>query len=431
MANIKERNGSYLITVSNGFDYQGGRIRETITYTPTATSPKAIEKEVEKFAREFEDRVKNGEYISAEKITFVEMYHIWKKNWLDRSSLSVRVKEQYVEDLKKRVLPKIGHMKISKIKARDIEGILNDLADSGLSILTIKRFMVSIRSVFNYAFKKEYIKENPCLRCDLPKAKSKEIGLHYFTPDQATRFLNFLDEEFEVSVPERTRRDDSGNEYTVAPYTFMMKTSPMFKAYFHLAIYGGFRRGEICALTWNDLDFENQTVSINKAVSVTREFGQIIKEPKTPTSVRKVRIPKVCFDALSEWKKEEIALSFRLGTQWTGFRGNEFDQNYVFIDQTNGSLMNAHTAGIKFKKLIERYNQGVKEDDQKLPNIRLHDLRHTTATLLLANGSDIKTVSHRLGHSKASVTLDIYSHYMEETDQTASEILESLLCKRA
>ena len=431
MANIKERNGSYLITVSNGYDYKGRRIRETITYIPKATSPKAIEKEVKRFADDFEDRVKNGEYYSGEKITFEEMYHIWKKNWLDHSDLTVAVKEQYIEKLETRVIPKIGHMKMSKIKARHIDDVLFDLENSGLSPSTIKKYMVCIRSVFKYAFKKEYIKENPCLRCDPPKEKTKSEDLHYFTPDQATRFLDFLDEDYEVSASARTRRDSSGNEYTVAPYTYMMSVSPMFKAYYHLAIYGGFRRGELCALTWNDLDFENETVSITKAVSITKEYGQIIKEPKTPKSKRKVKVPRVCFEVLTEWKKEETALSFRLGTQWTGYRGADFDKNYIFIDQTNGSLMNLHTASNKFKELIDRYNQSVDEEDQELPSIRLHDLRHTTATLLLANGSDIKTVSHRLGHSKTSVTLDVYSHFMEETDQTASDILESVLRKRA
>lgn len=445
MANIKERNGSYLITVSNGYDYKGRRIRETVTYIPKAKTQKAIEKEVQKFANDFEDRVKNGEYYSGEKISFEEMYHIWKKNWLDHSDLTVAVKEQYIEKLEDRVIPKIGHLKMTKIKARHIDDILLDLTDSGLSPSTVKKYLVCIRSVFNYAFKKEYIKENPCLRCDPPKMKNKSDELHYFTPDQATRFLDFLDEEFEVSASARTRQDSSGNKYTVAPYSYTMKTSPMFKAYYHLAIYGGFRRGELCALTWNDLDFENQTVSITKAVSLTKEFGQIIKEPKTPKSVRKVKVPRVCFKALEEWKKEEVALSFRLGTQWTGYRGKDFDQNYIFIDQTNGSLMNLHTASNKFKELIERYNltlekekENVSDEEEinnlekmKLPDIRLHDLRHTTATLLLANGSDIKTVSHRLGHSKTSVTLDVYSHFMEETDQTASDILESVLCKRA
>lgn len=431
MASIKERNGSYLIRVSIGRDLNGRQIREATTYIPKAKTPKAIEKEVQRFADDFEHRVKNGEYYSGEKITFEEMYHIWKRNWLDRSDLTVAVKEQYIEKLETRVIPKIGHMKMSKIRGVHIDGILNDLTDSGLSPSTVKKYLVCIRSVFNYAFKKEYIKENPCLRCDPPKMRSKGNDLHYFTPDQATRFLDFLDEEFEVTAKARTRIDSSGKKYNVRSYTYTMKTSPMFKAFYHLAVYGGFRRGEICALTWNDIDIESQTVSINKAVSKTKEFGQIIKEPKTPTSVRTIKVPKVCIEALQDWKKEEIALSFKLGTQWRGFRGDQFDQNYIFIDQTDGTVMDVHTASNKFKELIERYNLTVDEEDQKLPNIRLHDLRHTSATLLLASGSDIETVSHRLGHSKASVTLDVYGHAMESTDQKASDILESVLCKRA
>ena len=96
---------------------------------------------------------------------------------------------------------------------------------------------------------------------------------------------------------------------------------------------------------------------------------------------------------------------------------------------TYGSRMDIDTPSHKFKKAIEYYNSTCTNEEDKLPLIHLHDLRHTSATLLLANHVDIETVSHRLGHSKPSITLDVYGHWMEETDRTASDTLETLFNK--
>ena len=88
--------------------------------------------------------------------------------------------------------------------------------------------------------------------------------------------------------------------------------------------------------------------------------------------------------------------------------------------------MNLDTPYHKFKEVIALYNAQCEKEEDKLPNIRLHDLRHTSATLLLSENVDIETVSHRLGHSKASVTLDVYGHWLKETDEKASDTLENL-----
>ena len=96
---------------------------------------------------------------------------------------------------------------------------------------------------------------------------------------------------------------------------------------------------------------------------------------------------------------------------------------------TYGSRMDIDTPSHKFKKAIEYYNSTCTNEEDKLPLIHLHDLRHTSATLLLANHVDIETVSHRLGHSKPSITLDEYGHWMEETDRTASDTPETLFNK--
>lgn len=192
-----------------------------------------------------------------------------------------------------------------------------------------------------------------------------------------------------------------------------------------LAIYGAFRRGELIALTWEDIDFKEGTVRINKAASRIKG-AQIIKEPKTTSGNRVVALPQSCMNMLLDLKKEEIEHSMKLGTAWEGKRGKAFDENYVFVTAT-GRMMSLDTPTQSFKKILNNYNESCEREEDKLPLIRLHDLRHTTATLLLASGVDIETVSHRLGHSKASITMDVYGHAIPEIDKTAAQMLGNML----
>ena len=429
MATIKPLgNGRFKITVSNGRDLNGKQIRKNTTYTPKAKTEKAIEKEVRKFANEFEDRFINGDYLSGEETTFAEFVKIWERNYIDRSNRSVRVKEEYKERIERRVVKELGHMKMSKIKATHIDNIIHKLTDEGKSPATVRQYFIAINSVFKYAFKKEIIRENPCLRCDDLPQSDTDTDLHFFTLDQSKRFLKALSMEFPFTVKERKRKDGSGEIYPVKSYTTTRKISPMWKAYFYVAIYGGFRRGEMVALTWEDIDFEKRSVRITKSVTKTRTKGQIVKEPKTPKSVREIRLPNECFEILSDWKKQEIKLMWELGTAWEGFRGKNFDKNCVFIRLDTGARVDVDTPSHKFKEIIQMYNESLREveEDLILPDIRLHDLRHTSATLLLASNTDIETVSHRLGHSRASITLDVYGHALETMDEKASDTLERI-----
>jgi integrase len=124
-----------------------------------------------------------------------------------------------------------------------------------------------------------------------------------------------------------------------------------------------------------------------------------------------------------------MMLSLHLQGLWKGYTGKEFDRNFIFIQMETGMPMDVGTPTHKFKEILKMYNETHGSENQ-LPEITLHELRHTSATLLLANGTDIETVSHRLGHSKASTTLDIYGHAMKKMDSKASDTLESILSNR-
>lgn len=429
MAYIQKRGDSYRITVSLGRDDQDKKILKTTTYHPTMTTPAKIRKEVEEFARDYEKRVLNGEYIDGDEITFKEFAEtVWKPNWLERSSSTTpRVKEDYLRILNARIIPAIGQMKLGKVRATHIDAILHQMADQGRAAKTIRHTFTVVNSVMKYAFKKQYIRENPCLRCDdLPTVK-RDRDLHYFTIEQAKTFLAALDREYKVEAPTHTRKLESG-EYTVAGYEYSQTISTMWKAYFYMAIFGGFRRGEMCALTWEDITFNEVTkeliVRINKAAALTKGNGQIVKDPKTESSVRDIVVPN-CFDVFRKWKTEEREMMMEYGSAWEG-RWDDFEKQNVFIQVQNGAPIRVDTPTHKFREILNRYNASCESEDQKLPIIRLHDLRHTMATLLLAENTNIETVSHRLGHSKASITLDVYGHALPDKDRQAAQALEKM-----
>ena len=426
MASIsKKDNGSYLITVSLGRDSSGKQILKRTTYKPEAKSEKKIEREVEDFARDYEKRVKNGECFDGEKKTFSEFVSLWDRDWAsDEENLTPAIREGYLDILTKKVIPELGYMKMSDIRSAHINAIYTKMKKAGRATATIKRTHCIINSVFKYAYRMEVIKDNPCDRIMLPKTKQSN-ELHYFTLEQSKCFLGALTKTYKHKYKGSVRTlSKTGEKYIVKDYEAGHTIPLQYQSYFTLAIYGGFRRGELIALTWEDINFDTQTVSITKSVAKTKE-GQIIKSTKTIAGEREIKLPKQCFDTLANWKKEEKALALILGSYWKGYRGKDFEKNPIFITD-EGERMNLDTPSHKFKEIVKMYNDQCEREEDKLPIIRLHDLRHTSATLLLSENVDIETVSHRLGHSKASVTLDVYGHWMKETDEKASDALESL-----
>lgn len=433
---LKDGTPCYLITVSLGRDKSTGKqIIKTTQYTPKAKAPTKIEKEVKAFATAFEEQVKNGELVSGDRITVNEFVKIWEKNWLPAKTPSVR--ENYMDRLQHHFLPVIGHMKLTSVRATHIDGIIQAAKENGNKPATIRDWFSTINSVFKYAYKKQYIRENPCSRCDdRPPVKAKTgKDIQFFTEDQARRFIrDALTMEYDIQYGERKRKTSGGKEYAVKKYTVKKSVSLMWRIYFMMAIWGTFRRGEMCALTWNDLDEKRHTIDIEKAAAMTKR-EKYLKGPKTDAGIREITMPEEIFSLLKEWKQEQFEICMKLGSAWRGHRNgtkedgktpDSFDENTIFIQVDSGLPLHLSTPNHKFHEICDLYNATREKEADKLPRIRLHDLRHTGATLLLGKHADIETVSHRLGHAKASVTLDIYGHALPENDQQAAETMAAM-----
>lgn len=406
MANITKRGNSYRVRVSNGRDSSGKQLFESATFTPDpARTEKQNQKALEAFVFEFEQKVKSGKYLDGEKLTFKAFSETWITDHAEKT-LEITTVQSYRDLLTRCINPAIGHLKIARIQPVHLNKLYLSMSDTrkdgkpgGYSSATIRRVHALISSVFSTAVKWNVITESPCGRVTLPKTAPIGDRVKCFTPEQAGTFLEALDAQYSGS-------DGLGTQYRLL---------------FNLALYSGARRGELIALEWSDIDFDNMELSITKSAEKVK--GEVItKAPKTRTSYRRVSLPASVVTLARKWKIEQLQYRLSIGSQWNG-------SNYVFI-QWDGSRMYPDTPTKIFNKIIARHNAAA-PDNEQLPRITLHDLRHTSATLLIAQNVDIRTVSSRLGHAKTSTTMNIYAHALQQKDREAANALDDLLTRKA
>ena len=170
------------------------------------------------------------------------------------------------------------------------------------------------------------------------------------------------------------------------------------------------RRGELCGLKWQDIDYKNNLISIERAAQYLPGQGVFLKEPKNKSSIRVIKLPPFIFKMLKEYRVWQGTERLKCGSRWA-------DGNYVFTN-LDGYLYNPDNLTTQFHNFIKA---------NKLPNVSIHSLRHTNATLQIAAGVDVRTVSKRLGHSQTSTTMNIYAHAIKSADEAAAEVLDDLL----
>ncbi len=400
MASIKKRGkNSWEITVSNGYDITGRKLIETMTVRkPQNKTDKQWEKELKKIALEFETQVKQGTYYEPVHYRLSEFIDKWFE---ERSKdLEVKTLYRYRGLLNGRVKMAMGHLKLDQIKPlhlldfyRNLQenGIRADGKEGGLSNKTIQHYHRVLSAVFSDAVRWGMIKENPCSRVSPPKPERKE--------------MNCLDEKAIQMFMKCLSRENI-----------------KYRAIIELFLVTGCRRGEIAALQWGNIDLDKGIIHIKQAAVYTPATGIVVKQPKTPSSIRKIKLPSTTTELLKIYRKYWIEEKLKTGDLWQKeereMLGNAWqDPEWVFTTW-NGCIMHPDTYTDIFKKFIKKHN---------LPNIRLHDLRHTAATLLIHAGLNIRAVARRLGHANANVTLGIYAHALESADETAANVIEEYI----
>ena len=409
MANIearKNKNGkiiSYRIKIYKGRDSNGKRLKPyTKTWkVPENWSDNKIQKELNRIATLYEEECKSGLVVDNRQ-TFSQyaeyVINLKEKNGIKHQTITLYKK------LLERINLAIGHIKLADIRPQHLnnfyEQLRNDtnLTTGGkLSAKTIREHHALIGTILKQAEKEMLVTYNAASKASPPKNKRKPA--QYLEIDEIKTIFNILEKE-------------------------PLKWKVLIKL---LAVTGA-RRGEILGLKWNKINFKENTIYIDNNLLYTQERGIYEESPKTESSIRYVTLPKETILLLKQYKKIYMEQKLSIGNKWIG------KDNFIFT-QENGLPMHPDSVTNYCRKLQNKYNIKIKEENKELPEtkqkreIKLspHIFRHSQASILIFMKVDPVTVSKRLGHSQVSTTSDIYSHIMKKADEGAAETLSQVL----
>ena len=436
MASIRKRGSSYEITVSNGYDSSGKKITETETWKPEpGMSQKAIDKALNEFVVDFERDVKSGKNIKGARMTLYELSKLYLED-MKPPTLARTTYKDYKDRLDNRIIPAMGHIKIGNLRNNDVKNYKkmlkaeyrNPKTKKPLSDSSIKKDCVIISAMLSYAVSEGLLDMNMLIyagKVTGRKEAKKETLPKYFTMEQLIRLIDALERPIEI-VHKEHKTTVRGKQYGVKEYVQTFQVPNKWKLYFYIALFAGDRRGENVSLTWNDLNMETCEINIDKSTDyVDGTMG--LKDTKTH-NIRENTLPPYVIEIAKSWKAEQIQQCFRKGETWLGYKGSDYDKNFIFT-QANGSQMHICSPYTTFKRIIRIYNQyAVENEKDKIPdNIPPHGLRHSAAAILISNNMDVRTVAVVLGHSNPSTTLNIYSYFFKGKGKEAAQIMENSL----
>ncbi len=370
---IERSKDAFLVRIYLGEDETGKRCY----YNKTITGTK---RDAQKHLTSVLGDLDRGTFIEPSK----ETLNSYLDRWLENSAaprVRARTLRDYRSLLERYVRPVLGQRILASITPLDVQSVYTGMLESGLSPRTIRYTHAVLSSALKQAVRWQLLPKNVAEYVDLPRQKRTEM--HAMSRDEAAQFL-------------KVAKDDQW--YTL----------------FLLAVTTGMRPGEYLALQWKDVDLADGSLRV--ARSLTRHKDKwSFDEPKTPKSRRKIKLAPSVAQALRVHKSRQAADRLKAGIRYQNL-------DLVFAAE-NGQPLDLHN-------LINRHFKPALEAAGLPKGIRLYDLRHTCATLLLSAGEHPKIVSEMLGHASIQLTLDTYSHVLPDMQQGAVDKMEDMLCGR-
>jgi len=326
-------------------------------------------KEARDQLREMEDKVSRRTYVPAKRAkTFKEV----AGKWLEYKKPKVRISTWggYVGHLKNH-FKEWENSRIDRLTTADVEKLITAMQKTGMNILTLRRVTTTMNQVFQYAVRHRTIDYNPVRDAERPRRSGDhleaELKITILSPEEIGRLLETTE-------------------------------SPKYKTLFLLAVMTGMRKGEILGLKWADVDFKTKQIHVKRTFNHRRFF-----EPKTKTSVRRVDLSPMVVSELAKWKLQSGP--------------NEAD--LVFPTRAGTPIDSCYILNRIFRPILKK--AGLPE------TIRFHDLRHCYASFMIGQGENIKYIQSQLGHSSPTITLNVYSHLMKDSNPEAVQRLENTL----
>lgn len=378
-----KKGNRYYAVIYEGVDPATGKERRR--WYPAGTR----KADADKLVTELVKRHNDGEYRAPDKITFGGYL---TERWLpgQRSQLKSTTFHSYESNIRLHVLPTLGNVPLGRLAPQDLDALYGRLLESGrrnksgdgpgLSPSSVRYVHRILRKALGDAVRKGTLTRNPAALADPPKrsTKKREGEMRVWTSAHLQTFLSSL------------------NGQRLAPA-------------FVLAAHTGMRRGEVAGLRWSDIDLEAKLIHVRQnAVVVNYEMR--LTDVKTTNGRRTIDVNDDVVRALQAWRRKQAEERLLLGAGYE-------DHDLVFA-RPDGSPTHPELFSSTFDRIVDR---------SALPRIRLHDLRHTHATLLLKAGVPIKVVSERLGHATASFTLDVYGWVLPGMQAEAAAVFSRLM----
>jgi integrase len=303
----------------------------------------------------------------------------YMEEWLQtaKSSLRPKIGQQYEQLARNYIFPNLGRLFLTDLKLTQVENLYQDLSVKGKHPRTVRYVHSVLHRALERAVRQELIVRNPAHGATLPRRTQKEMKI--LDESQICRFL-------------------------VAAH------DTKYEAIYHLAITTGMRQGELLGLSWADIDWASGRLSVRRQLQRITGSGFELSEPKTSAGRRTIQLGQGTLNALRRHQEKQQFLKAVAGDRWQ-------EQDLIFTSSV-GTPLDQSNLMKEYIKILS---------DAGLPRIRFHDLRHTAASLMINHGIPINLVSRILGHSKPSVTLDIYSHVYSGQQEEVARLMDELV----
>ncbi len=364
---IRQRSkGSWQLIFDMGRDESGRRRQKFVTVRGTKA-------EADKCLREMLHRLETGSYVDPAKETVAGYLRRWLTDYA-ATNTAPKTLEGYNGIVRRYVAPAFGSVGLSKLSPQHVQGLYSSMLARGLSPTTVLQTHRVLREALSHAVKWGLLARNVADAVDPPRKATRDM-----TPlddTQSRRLLHAL----------------KGSRWE-HPFT--------------VALYTGLRRSELCGLRWQDVDLGHAALSVTRSLQRVAGKGLVEMEPKTRRSKRLVSLPSTAVGALQQQRVLQLEQRLLAGAAW-------HDTGHVFTNP-DGTSLSPDGVSRAFSQIMAVLG---------LSGVRLHDLRHTHATLMLKMGVHPKIVSERLGHANIGITLDTYSHVLPGLQEAAAEAFE-------
>ena len=361
------------------------------------------------------------EYAAIDKdaadMTFADVVDAWAKS-MQSANVCSPVKLKDYKTMMGQVAERLGDTPIADIKKLDIESALSEVkAERGLSQRRHREQFQTTKRIFEYCVDNEWLLRNPCRGLKTPRV-TEEVDRRSLTPEECALLRACLDrdeaeacEEFEAK---EQRQAQWGNAFTRSRLFGLSHISGLMAVRIMLAT--GCRRGESLGLTWEHVDFERGQIKITQSLNAQ----MVLKSPKTKKGIRTIAVDADTMGHLRAWKDFQAKALHLVMVE-------DDKDNRRPVEQTPKTPVCCNGVGgmydpTKCAEWWRDYRASIGFD-----TLRMHELRHTAATLALGCGMPVKDVQTRLGHASASLTLDIYGHAIPANDQAIADLMGAII----